>query len=79
MDFDDPLDEAEAEARTLNASGDRIAAAVERLEDTRLVCRRDAHAVVGDRDAHLARRSFAALTPIQPPAAPYLIALPIRF
>ncbi len=37
MGFDDPLDETQAEARALNASFDRLAAAVERLEDTCLV------------------------------------------
>ena len=48
--LDDALDEAQAEAGALDLRGDDVGGAIERLEDPRLLGRRDADAAIGDAD-----------------------------
>ena len=68
--FDDPLDQAQAEAGALDLRRDDVGRAIERLEDARLLGGRDADAAIGDGDADISRPAARArCMPIQPPPA----------
>ena len=77
---DNPLHQAQPEPGALHLRGDDVGRAIERLEDARLIRGVDPDAAVGNGDARPPTARFVcALTRIDPPAAPYLIALSIRF
>ena len=77
--FDDPLDEAEAEAGALDLRRDDVRRPVERLEDARLLRGRDADAAIRHRDVDVAPGVTRAQRQSSRPPAPYLMALAIRF
>ena len=77
--LDDALHEVEAEAAALNLPRDRLAAAIERLEDVLAILGVDAEPAILDGDARRRRCGARRRDPTQRASPPYLMALLIRF